>query len=311
VQGPGSGRPRLGRRCRGRACGWAAVPGSGVCGWAAVPGSGVRLGRRLPGGRGTPPSGLRQRPSPAKHQVINDNWQVRPAQALNSTIHALIGTNRLHVATPDWLICGYLYWCVAGVLKAWSAGASAESGPLFGRRRRFTAVRRCPARRNMHAYQSWFRQECAFGPLRQPQCPALGQAEVLPRDRHGHLSLADGHHGAAGQGCPVVVNRIGLRRARDRQLVSAKPFRAAFRCRNMGNRVRCRIYRVSTPRRESAYDTQQRNRCGLADAQHDHPLSTLPAPGGDTAFRGGRLRYCRPCVTHFLLTGGKTWPFLA
>jgi hypothetical protein len=129
---------------------------------------------------------------------------------------------------------------------------------------------------------------------------------MLSRDRHGHLPLADGPHGAAGQRCPVMVNRIGLRRARRRQLIGAKSFRGAFRRRNMGNRVRCCIYRVGAPRRESAYDAEQRNRCGLADdAQHDHPLSTLPASGDDTAFRSGPLRYCRPRVTLFLLTGGK------
>ena len=46
------------------------------------------------------------------------------------------------------------------------------------------------------------------------------------------------------------------------------------------------------------------------DAQHDHPISTLAASGRDTAFNGGKLRYCRTGVTHFLLIGGKAWPVL-
>jgi hypothetical protein len=215
--------------------------------------------------------------------------------------------NALGLIVPAVDICPLLAF-----FKAVSAGGSAESGPLFGRRRRRAGVRWRPTCRNMHAYQPWFRQECAFGPLCQPQSPALRRGQMLLRDRHGHLPLADGPHGAAGERCPVVVDRIGLRRARDRQLVSAKSFRAAFRCRNMGNRMRCRIYRVGAPRRESAYDAQQRNRHDLAEhTQNDHPLSTLPASGGNTAFRGGALRYCRPPVTHFLLTGGKAWPLLA
>ena len=257
-----------------------------------------REGRRAPGSGAGRPAAISEHYPPSH-------------RAADGRMHAWIAPGRVHGNASAWLICGYRYWRVAGVLSAISAGGSAESRPLFGRRRRRAGVRWRPACRNMHAYQPWFRQECAFGPLCQAQSPALRRGQMLLRDRHGHLPLADGPHSAAGQRCPVVVNRIGLRRARDRQLVSAKSFRAAFRCRNVGNRMRCRIYRVGAPRRESAYDAQQRNRHGLAEhTQNDHPLSTLPASGGNTAFRGGTLRYCRPPVTHFLLTGGKAWPLL-
>ena len=70
--------------------------------------------------------------------------------------------------------------------------------------------------------------------------------------------------------------------------------------------MRCRINRISAPRRKSAYDAQQRSTCNLADdAQRDHPLPTLPALGHGNAFPGPALRYCRPDVTDFLLAGGK------
>ena len=106
---------------------------------------------------------------------------------------------------------------VLDILKATSSSRGRDrKWRLLGRSCRGAGMRSRPARRNMQAHQFRFRQECPLGPLRQPQGPALRRGQVLLRDRHSHLSLAHGPHGTAGKRCPVVVNGIGLRRARNR-----------------------------------------------------------------------------------------------